>query len=291
MTLKEIQTLYYNTLKKRYEEEERKAIFYRVIEHYLGLQSFMVALQPNYTVTKAEINQLLEVLHRLEQGEPVQYILGHTEFYGLRYKVNNHVLIPRPETEELVSWIISDHKNNSSITLLDIGTGSGCIATSLAHNLKNSKVVALDVSEEALKVAQENANNNRQKVCFVTANILDYNTAAQKISDACNVAQFNVIVSNPPYVTKSEQKQIKKNVLAYEPHLALFVEDTNPLLFYEAIAQFAVNKLSKAGALYLEINQYLGIETQLLLEKFGFKTELRKDLAGNMRMIKATLHE
>ncbi|WP_394758076.1 peptide chain release factor N(5)-glutamine methyltransferase, partial [Flavobacterium sp.] len=207
-----------------------------------------------------------------------------TEFFSLPFYVNENTLIPRPETEELVDWILSNNRINEStnqIKILDIGTGSGCIAISLAKNLPNANVHAIDVSEKALATAKKNAERNNVTITFIEKNILE-------TEDLLNT--FDIIVSNPPYVRNLEKKEIHKNVLEYEPHLALFVEDNDALLFYRKIAELATKNLSENGQLYFEINQYLGKEMVELLEKYNFKNiELKKDIYGNDRMIRCVL--
>ncbi len=188
-------------------------------------------MNPENKISAEDSENFQKALLRLKDHEPIQYILGETEFYGLPFKVNNHTLIPRPETEELVSWILdnSEFKFQDS-ELLDIGTGSGCIAISLAKNLSNSKISALDVSEEALKIAKQNATLNKVGVEFFQTDILKIKTLPK---------QYNVIVSNPPYVRELEKKQMQQNVLKYEPDSALYVKDEDPLLFYRTISQLA----------------------------------------------------
>jgi release factor glutamine methyltransferase len=222
-------------------------------------------------------------LSKLKKEIPIQYILGETEFFDLKFKVNNKVLIPRPETEELIEWVLKNSKlktQNSKLNILDIGTGSGCIAISLAKNLPNAEVYAIDISSEAIKIAQKNAEINKVSVNFIETDIL-------KIEELQYT--FDIIVSNPPYVRELEKEKMHQNVLANEPHLALFVENDNPLLFYDKIADLAKSYLTKNGNLYFEINQYLGKETVDLLKSKGFNTiELKKDLFDVDRMIKAT---
>lgn len=288
MLLQEVKTIFHKELDGIYPKEEVDAFFYRCIEHYLGLERFVLVVRPKTMVTKEEEQPLYEALTQLKQERPLQYILGTTHFMDMEFAVNEDVLIPRPETEELVQWIMDDVENQKSesehriseIRILDIGTGSGCIAISLAKYIPTAKVYALDISEKALEVARKNAEANSVDVTFFKQSILDPGLDLE--------LDFDVIVSNPPYVRELEKKEIKKNVVDHEPHLALFVSDEDPLLFYRAIAHFANRNLSKNGGLYLEINQYLGAESQSLLKAHNFsEIELRKDIFGNDRMIKA----
>ena len=285
MILKEIQHIFHQELDAIYGKDEVDNFFDMLLNAYFGLGRIDLILNTNLTITKTEEQPLFEALSRLKQEEPIQYIIGDTEFYGLKLKVNQHTLIPRPETEELVDWILKEIKNQESqISILDIGTGSGCIAIALAKNLPNAKVFAMDISDEALKITKENALLNKVDIEFIHQDILSLNHA-----EFDSVFQkFDIIVSNPPYVRILEKAEIKNNVLNYEPHLALFVEDNEPFLFYKAIAQFAVENLTTKGQLFFEINQYLGKEMVQLLESYGFKNiELRQDLFGNDRMTKA----
>ncbi len=221
-----------------------------------------------------------EIISRLKNYEPIQYILRKTEFYGLPFFVNNSVLIPRPETEELVEWIIKEN-GERPIDILDIGTGSGCIAVSLAKNLPSVNVFAWDISAEALMVAKKNAELNEVDVKFENLDILKTVNCSKK---------FDIIVSNPPYVTDSEKKEMEKNVLAYEPHLALFVPDDNPLMFYDRISDFALQNLFPGGKVYFEINRAKSDVVAQLLKKKGFaEVEVRKDISGNERMISAQI--
>ena len=228
----------------------------------------------------------------LHNEKPIQYIIGETEFYRLPFYVNQHVLIPRPETEELVEWIISlpnSSQKEKNLNILDIGTGSGCIAISLAKNLPNASVFAIDISKKALQVAKQNAVLNEVTVEFIEYDILSSNIIQTPSIRGKNLnLKFDIIVSNPPYVRQLERQEIKNNVLNYEPHIALFVENDNPLLFYNHIIDFAKENLTKNGKLYVEINQYLGQETVTLLKEKGFTNiELKKDLFGNDRMVRA----
>jgi len=219
-------------------------------------------------------------VNRLIQFEPIKYILGETEFYGLRLKVNPAVLIPRPETEELVDWIIHDC-NVQNPVILDIGTGSGCIPIALSKNLIGATIESWDISNEALMVARMNAEINKVNIDFIYADVLRLTHPAQK-------QEFDIIVSNPPYITESEQLLMLKNVLDYEPHVALFVPTADPLIFYRKIADIAITQLNSGGKLFFEINEQFGNETADLLSLKGFKNiVLRKDINGKNRMIKA----
>ena len=283
MLVKTYKSLFQKELSSLYDAMEIESFFFLILEQFRNLKRIDLALQPDLEFTEAEISQWNLVLEQLKQEIPIQYILGKTHFYGLEFQVNPNVLIPRPETEELVDWIIKTNSNGnlSTIKIIDIGTGSGCIAISLAKNLPNASVFALDVSKKALEIAQINALQNETKITFIEKNILETTNFEQ---------QFDVIVSNPPYVRNLEKAEISANVLDYEPHLALFVDDTDALLFYRKIAQLAMINLSQNGKLYFEINQYLGKETVALLEKTGLKNiALLQDIYGNNRMISCSL--
>lgn len=263
-----------------YDVLEAESFFYIILEDFHQMKRIDLALNPIFVFSEDEVAKWNSVLEKLEKEIPIQYILGNAHFYGLEFEVNENTLIPRPETEELVEWII---KNNSKIEgfkdlkILDIGTGSGCIAISLAKNLPNAKVFAIDVSEKALETAKKNALKNETEVTFLLKNILETEDLEE---------QFDIIVSNPPYVRNLEKEEIKKNVLEYEPHLALFVEDNDALIFYRKISELAQKNLIENGQLYFEINQYLGAEMIDLLEAKNFATiELRKDIYENDRMI------
>ncbi|OUS00693.1 protein-(glutamine-N5) methyltransferase, release factor-specific [Flavobacteriales bacterium 33_180_T64] len=286
MRLKDILEIYHKELDERFGVHEVDSFFNLVIERYLNLKRIHLVLKPEYSVTKTEEQPLFEALSLLKLENPIQYILGETEFYGLPFNVNKYTLIPRPETEELVDWILTEHlkcEDKLQLKILDIGTGTGCIAISLAHNLPKAKILALDVSEEALHVAKQNAVLNRVDIEFIHNNILDY----RYVDSISKSHKFDVIVSNPPYVRDLEKAEIQPNVLDNEPHLALFVTDDNPLQFYEAICEFAQLHLKDKGILYFEINEYLGPEMIQLLETFDFKNiELKKDIFGKDRMIK-----
>ena len=280
MLVKTYKTFFLDELKNIYPLQEIES-FYKIILKHFGINQIDIALNPSIELNANELLFFNNALNQLKKEIPIQYILGETKFFGLTFKVDKNVLIPRPETEELVQWILDDCKNhqNKPLKILDIGTGSGCIAIALAKNLPQAKVVAFDISEGALKVAQENADLNQVKINFEKLNILETTDLKQT---------FDIIVSNPPYVKLQEKYLMKKNVLANEPEIALFVDDENPLLFYDKIALLAKNHLTKNGQLYFEINQYLGDEMIKLLKKYHFKNiELKKDFYEVDRMIKA----
>ncbi len=279
MKLIDIKKIFYSELENVFEKDEIDTFIKRIAEEYLNLKPFELTLNRDIFIEKPKEEMFLRTISELKKEKPLQQILGKTYFYGLEFIINEHVLIPRPETEELVHWIINDNKlSTSELKILDIGTGSGCIAVSLAKNLPGSVVFAIDVSQEALNVARRNAEKNSIEVGYMQMDILK----ADKLP-----SQFDVIVSNPPYVRFLEKDTIKKNVLEYEPHLALFVDNEDPLLFYDKISKLSMSYLNDKGSLYFEINQYLGVELIELLEKNGFKKiELKKDLFGNNRFIK-----
>jgi release factor glutamine methyltransferase len=284
MKIKNYRIQFIQKLSSIYDAGEAESFFYLILEEKNKLKRIDLALNPDLIFSNEEIQLWNTILEQLKQEIPIQYVLGKTSFYGLDFEVNANVLIPRPETEELVEWIIQSGKlgvGSQKNKILDIGTGSGCIAISLAKNIPNSEVFAIDVSETALAIAQKNAEINGVNVTFLLKNILETDNLEQ---------QFDVIVSNPPYVRELEKQEIKKNVLDNEPHLALFVEDNDALIFYRKIAELAQKNLSQNGQLFFEINQYLGKEMIELLEKMGFKNiELRKDIYGNDRMMKAEI--
>ena len=277
-----------------YEENEAKSIVYLLLEHYLNLSKIDILLG-NFPSQSFNFQSIIE---RLKNHEPVQYIIGETEFYGRKFKVTPDTLIPRPETEELVQLVLApsapeggtfDTKSHSTtlfggtkVTILDIGTGSGCIAISLACELPNSQVYAYDISENALKIAKENAELNGANVIFEKVDFLEPFTIHR--------SPFTVIVSNPPYVMNAEKLEMEQNVLDYEPHLALFVEDSDPLIFYKSIAEFASKNLIDKGLCVVEINQALGLDTAELFWNQGFRyVEVVKDMFGKDRLVKAIL--
>ena len=281
MLVKTYKNQFINELNNIYSSQEIES-FYKILLQHFGISQIDIALNPTLKFNEAELKFINKALHELKIETPIQYIVGETAFFNLTFKVTNSVLIPRPETEELVQWIIDNVKNqsNKKIKILDIGTGSGCIAISLAKNLPQANVFAIDISEEALKVAQQNADLNKVSIKFLKINILEEKKLSQ---------QFDIIVSNPPYVRLQEKHQMKKNVLNFEPEMALFVDDENPLIFYDKITSLAKSHLTKDGQLYFEINQYFGNEMIELLNKNDFKNIiLKKDFYEVDRMIKAS---
>jgi len=282
LLLSQLKIKFLNFLKDEYPVQEVNSFFNLLTECYLGMSRLDFALKPEKELSSIETGKFESAIHRLSQHEPIQYIIGETEFFGLKFKVDENVLIPRPETEELVQWILDDireSKNPSKLKILDIGTGSGCIAISLAKNLSNAEIFALDISGKALKTAEENASLNKVEVNFIQADILNQESLTGK---------FDVIVSNPPYVREIEKTEMHRNVLENEPDLALYVKDTDPLIFYRKITKLATEGQNKNGSLYFEINQYLAGETEEILKNFNFETELKKDIFGNYRMLKGT---
>lgn len=252
--------------------------FTRIIfEMVCGWSFTELLLKRHEKISATDFERIEAIILRLKNDEPIQYILGETEFYGLKLKVNPSVLIPRPETEELVQWITKSNLPGNSI-ILDIGTGSGCIALALKIQLKNAEVFGVDISENALEVARQNALKNSLDVGFFQSDILKWNEFEWK--------NFDIIVSNPPYIRESEKLQMHSNVLNFEPENALFVTDADPLIFYKTIAAFAKKHLTKSGMLFFEINENMGLEMNEMLVDFGFyDIEIRKDINGKNRIV------
>lgn len=252
-----------------------------IFEQVLEISSAKVLAYPEKEINDDNKTSIDNIIEGLLNKKPIQYLFGSAHFYDLQFKVNTKVLIPRPETEELVHWILEDHGNEQR-QIIDIGTGSGAIAISLAANRQSWKVYALDISDEAIKTAENNARLNKTEVTFFKTDVLQ---SQSLLNNNC----FDIIVSNPPYVCNNEKQLMEANVLDNEPHLALFVPDHNPLIFYKKIAELAFKQLNNNGFLYFEINEKFGKETIALLNEIGFtNTVLRKDLSGKDRMIKAS---
>ena len=277
MQLNSLQNFFQNGLLGYYPKEEINTFFYRICEQHLDYKRIDVSLKSETLISPKTFEYFETIISRLLTYEPIQYILGTTSFFGLEFKVDSNVLIPRPETEELVAWILKQTDSSQSLKILDIGTGSGYIAISLVKHLPNVEIYALDVSPKALEIAEFNAQQNAVKLNMIKANVLDW-----KPTDL----SFDLIVSNPPYVREIEKERMAPNVLEHEPHLALFVENDNPLVFYRAIVELGKQTLKKQGQLYFEINEYLGKETQALFSSDTFEdVQLKSDIFGKHRMI------
>lgn len=283
MNLKQLLYNFHQELDTFYGKNEVDSIFNLLLDSYLRFKRTDYLLNPQLEISIETEHRFFSALNRLKEQEPIQYIIGETYFYGMKFKVTKDTLIPRPETEELVEWILRTIKKENP-AILDIGTGSGCIAISLAKHLPNAQIYAMDISEKALEVTKDNAALNQVKVTTFKGDILDkscWDSLGKEL-------KFDIIVSNPPYVREQEKHEIKPNVLHYEPHQALFVTNNNPLQFYEAISDFAVKNLKALGSLFFEINQYLGEETLQLIQNADYENViLKKDLFGNDRMLKA----
>lgn len=280
MVLLQLKSLFLDRLTPLYDAEEVARFFELLLNAFESKKRIDLVLNPQ--LETQQLHRWNQALEALERFEPIQYIIGETEFYGLPFDVTPATLIPRPETEELVEWILKD-AGLTSLSILDVGTGTGCIPITLAKQLPQAQVTSIDVSTEALAVATRNAQRNGVNVQFIPQSVLETEALERCFTNHF----FDVIVSNPPYVRHLEKEGIQPNVLEHEPHLALFVEDDDALLFYRHIGQFALHHLKKGGKLYFEINQYLGNETIALVESLGFQNiVLRKDLFGNDRMLR-----
>ncbi|MBL7725131.1 MAG: peptide chain release factor N(5)-glutamine methyltransferase [Chitinophagaceae bacterium] len=281
MTVQEATYFLLNQLRTVYSDGEASQVTDWIIEHLTGSKKAERMLYKNAAITEKEENLLQQYTKRLLVHEPVQYVLNESWFCGLKFFVDKNVLIPRPETEELVEWIISNCKFPvNELKILDIGTGSGCIPIALKRRIRKAEVWSCDVSEAALSVAKKNAITLGAEVNFLSLDFLDKNTWSQ-------LPVFDIIVSNPPYVPVKDKETMQPNVLNYEPHTALFVPDNDALIFYKAIAEFGRDHLNKEGTIYLEIHEDLGGATSALFEEAGFKTELKKDIQGKDRILKA----
>ena len=278
MTLINYRNLFVKTLSSNINKNELEEFFFWIIEHYCKISRMEYILNPDYLINNVQKPNLLEAISLLKQNMPIQYVIGETEFMGLKYFLNQNVLIPRPETEELVSWILSNLPKDKSI--LDIGTGSGCIPVPLSKFSLSCEITGWDINKEILDVARKNAKINNANVLF----------EIQDISSIKSKNFFDIIVSNPPYVTQKEKSLMKDNVLLYEPHNALFVEDKDPLFFYNKIIDFAVNSLNKNGNIFFEINELMLEDVSKLLNKQGFyDIEHKMDFRSKNRMIKASI--
>jgi len=281
MILNELYKLFSDELKSIYPQEEIQSLFWTMSKFYIGVTRFENAINPTQIIEASNEIKMLNGLKRLKSSEPIQYIIGQAYFLNREFRVSPSTLIPRPETEDLVRWVVEDFKNEK-IRVLDIGTGSGCIAISLSKMILDAEVVAIDVSEDALQIAKQNAEKLNAEIVFKHKDVLSLTT----------LDPVDVIVSNPPYVRNLEKEEMRENVLKYEPSTALFVPDNDPLLFYRKIAKLAIKALSSKGALYFEINQYLSKQLLDMLYSVGFVScELREDIFGKPRMIKCKMYE
>ena len=278
MTVQEASILIRYELQYLYAVQEIDSITDIIFKHLFNFKKFDIYLQANNVIPDNIEPQIYNIIKQLKSDKPIQYILGVSDFYGLTFFVDASVLIPRAETEELVQWIFNNYRN-ASPRIIDIGTGSGCIAIALAKLLPGAKVYAADISEAALEIARKNALYNNVQVELHKLDILLHNTPDWEL--------FDVIVSNPPYVTMAQKQQVDANVVDYEPHLALFVPENDPMVFYKAIGRFAEKTLKKNGSMYFEINEDLPNETASCIEQSGFSTELKKDIHNKYRMLKA----
>ena len=285
MTIQEGTFYILNHLRKIYPESEASNITDWIMEHLTGSKKVERMIYKNASIADEEEKKLKYHTERLLQHEPVQYVLNEAWFYGMKFFVDKNVLIPRPETEELVEWIVKEvGSQDSGVRILDIGTGSGCIAIALKNKLPGAEVWGCDISDEALTVARKNADDLNALVDFVPIDILDQNQWKQ-------LPNFDIIVSNPPYVREKDKDSMRSNVINYEPHIALFVPDNNALVFYASIAAFGKEHLHKEGKIFMEINESLGEKVIGLFVSKRYSAELRKDMQGKDRMVRANLLE
>ena len=279
--VRDIRKHYCEQLCSVYDQDEANAMILILLEHYFKITRVKMALEPDLRLSESEMLTFHFAVKDLLKNKPIQYIIGETDFCDLKFKVNENVLIPRPETSEMIYKIVNRQQttDNRLRSIIDIGTGSGCIAISLAKNIPGSKVYALDISEKALEVAKENAINNNVDIAFIHDDILSLKNNID--------TKFDIIVSNPPYVRELEKADMRDNVLNWEPHNALFVSDNDPLIFYRNILEFAKNNLKQNGEIWFEINEYLGKEMTDLCKEYGFSdVEIYEDFRGKERIVK-----
>ena len=278
MNLEEFYKLIQVKLDRKFDKNEVEEFFFRLIDHYCQVDRLKYILNSKLELNKIEEVNLVRSIKFLEKESPIQYITGQTQFMGMNFTVNKNVLIPRPETEELVRWIVQDLHSNKRV--LDIGTGSGCIAISLSKLMDNCIVFGWDISSDALDIASKNSKNNSVNVKYDLVDITYEKQCSEK---------FDIIVSNPPYVTQDDKLLMSKNVISYEPHIALFVKENDPLFFYNKILNFSKKNLISNGTIYFEINENFSKQVNKLLKKEGFHDIIvRKDFRGKYRMVKAT---
>ncbi|MEO8415821.1 MAG: peptide chain release factor N(5)-glutamine methyltransferase [Ginsengibacter sp.] len=286
MTTEQSYNNFFNQLLPLYESKEANNIADWVFENVTGLKRWERRAQKNKILTAELVQRLQKYLEELLRNKPVQYVLQEAWFYKMKFFVNEHVLIPRPETEELVSWVVNDLRTavndmrNGAIEILDVGTGSGCIAISFKKELKNIFITAIDISKEALTVAKKNADNLQTPIAFLRMDFID-----ERSWNAFGV--YDVIVSNPPYIPEIEKETLAKNVTAYEPGIALFVQNDHPFIFYEKIAKFAQSHLKPGGRIFVEVHEGYSNEVRKIFSVYNFNTEMKKDIYGKARMVRA----
>lgn len=290
MTTEQCYNDFLNQLTSIYERREAANITDWVFENITGFKRLERNINRNVELEKDATQKLDKCLHELLQHMPVQYVLNEAWFYKMKFYVNEHVLIPRPETEELVDWIVLDVRSTmydvrcEEFKILDVGTGSGCIAVSIKKELEYIDITAIDISKEALKVANKNADTLQAKINFLQVDFLN-----ESLWNSFGV--YDVIVSNPPYIPENEKEKLAQNVTAFEPAIALFVEKNNPFIFYEKIAKFSQSHLKHNGKIFVEIHEEYSKEMQEIFSDYNFKTEIKKDIYGKERMIKAIFHQ
>ena len=275
--LKDIIDFAYQELESLYEKDEIRSMIYSIIEHFTGYDLMKIlTYKDELKVSESELLKINFAIKDLKKEKPLQQIIGYCEFLDVRIEVNQHVLIPRVETEEIVQRVIKENKGRKNLKIADICCGSGCIAIALKKAFPDANIYAYDISQEALKKSKKKTEKNKEKINFFKENILKSKEKNQ---------EFNIIVSNPPYIRESEKSLMKNNVLLYEPHLALFVSDEDPLIFYKKILDFSNRNLAKNGKIYMEINENLGKETELLFKNFNYQTSIIKDIRGKDRLL------
>lgn len=280
----EVYSGFVEQLKTIYDERESNNIADWIFENITGVKKLDRITDKQRVLNNSTIQKLGNVLQQLLTHKPVQYVLGEAWFYKMKLKVNEHVLIPRPETEELVEWVVAEIRNkkvsDSSFTIVDIGTGSGCIAIALKKELPDAGIFAIDVSNDALQLAKQNATDQNVNINFLQLDFLNE-------KDWETLPSFNIIVSNPPYIPENEKNKLGKNVVDYEPHIALFVTENDPFIFYKKMASFAEKHLKEKGKTFVEVHEDYSNEVQQIFAKKNFTTEIKKDIYGRDRMIKA----
>jgi release factor glutamine methyltransferase len=281
--IKDVVRFFRDELQGLYDDAEITTFITYCFDEFAQLKRHEISLKGNDTISESELLKFNFAVKDLKRYRPIQHILSKADFLGMKFFVNEHVLIPRPETEELVMLVLNDIQNKKAVSVLDVGTGSGCISIALKKKCLIATIDAIDISKEALMVSKKNAMSNHVEVNFIEQDILS------PVKENISEKKYDVIISNPPYVRNLEKKKMSNNVLDFEPHIALFVEDSEPLIFYNAIAHYAKTNMNKEGRIYLEINEYLGPETAAVFIDKGFKNvELLKDINGKNRILRVS---